>query len=337
MNVTGMKQTESSAPVIVIGAGPAGLYAAFQLGLRGHRPVIIDTLAKAGGQCSALYPEGEILDAPGFSAIPAAELTARLEAQLEPFRPLFLRGRRATAVWGSIESGFNVETNTGETITGGAVVYAGGIGAIRPKRLAAQGLETIGKDDLSYEQGTVSAGRHVAVVGDGAAAVDAALEAAGSAASVALIHALPLRASPEKLAALREAAESSRLAVIQGEVDRLVSTTGRLSGVEIRGAAGRAAHQVDLLLVQAGLELIESGVTGLGPVVDMSTGETATKGVFTIGDAMPADGRPPVIAIGFAEAIRAAEAAHERLEPKAARSLPHTATSPTLRARLKSA
>lgn len=139
MNVTGMKQTESSAPVIVIGAGPAGLYAAFQLGLRGHRPVIIDTLAKAGGQCSALYPEGEILDAPGFSAIPAAELTARLEAQLEPFRPLFLRGRRATAVWGSIESGFNVETNTGETITGGAVVYAGGIGAIRPKRLAAQG------------------------------------------------------------------------------------------------------------------------------------------------------------------------------------------------------
>ncbi|MFV0472889.1 MAG: NAD(P)/FAD-dependent oxidoreductase [Pikeienuella sp.] len=339
MSAQSQKQSETAGePVIVIGAGPAGLYAAFQLGLRGLRPVIVDAMDAPGGQCAALYPSGEILDLPGFPAIAARDLVARLHAQLAPFAPLFLHGRRATALWGSLRGGFNLETNTGETIFGAAAIHAGGFGAIRPRRLNAPGAERVGAGDLSYDAaGDRVAGRNVAVIGDGGEAVEAALDAATGAKAVTLIHALPLRAAPEKLAALRAAAEARRVAVMQGEVERLIAPAGRLSGVEIRATAGRAAREVDLLLVRNGLELVESEVTGVGPVVDMATGETETPGVFVIGDAAPADGRPAVIALGFADALRAAEAAHRRIHPAAARRLLHTASSPTLRARLRRA
>ncbi|MEM7524057.1 MAG: NAD(P)-binding protein, partial [Pseudomonadota bacterium] len=93
----------TTPPPIVIGAGPVGLYAAFQLGLRGLRPVIIDALPYTGGQCASLYPELQIYDAPGFSAVEAATLTSQIRGQLAPFDPLFLLGRRATSVWGSLE------------------------------------------------------------------------------------------------------------------------------------------------------------------------------------------------------------------------------------------
>ncbi|MEX2518625.1 MAG: FAD-dependent oxidoreductase [Paracoccaceae bacterium] len=324
----------TGAPVVVIGAGPIGLHTAFQLGLRGLRPAIVEALPQAGGQCAALYPDSEIHDAPGFSAIRAGDVAEKLNAQLAPFQPLRLLGRRATAVWGTLAGGFNVETNTGETITGAAVVFATGIGAMRPKRLAAEGLENIGVDDLSYDARAGAAGRRVAVIGDGAAAIDAALGAAEEAASVTLIHALPLRADAALLARLNDAAAAERVKIARGEVERLFAPSGRLSRVEISDGRGRSAHDVDLLLVQAGLELAPEGVTGLGPVANAATGETGTIGVFIVGDALAGPGRPPVIGLGLSEAIRAADAVLARVAPGAARTLPHTASSPTLRARL---
>ena len=138
-----------NTPVIVIGAGPVGLYAAFQIGLRGHRPVIIDALPHSGGQCAALYPEGMIYDAPAHVEISAGALVEDLEAQIKPFNPLILTSRRVKSIWGSLESGFNVETDTGETITGAAVIYAGGAGAMRPKPLVVEGVEAV-RGGVSY-------------------------------------------------------------------------------------------------------------------------------------------------------------------------------------------
>lgn len=327
------ESTGSQLPAVIVGAGPVGLYTAFQLGLRGVRPVIVESLAFAGGQLSALYPDDLIHDAPGATDLRAGDLAARLGAQLSPFRPLHLFGRRATAIWGALDSGFSVETDTGETITGGAVIFAGGAGAMRPRRLMAEGADSVGPDSLSYDPAAGAEGRVVAVIGDGARAVDAALAAAPRAKRVTLIHALPLRADPQRLERLRAAANAG-LGVVQGEVAAIRASGGRVSSVEVQGAAGRVAHDVDLMLVQAGLEFAKADVTGLTPAEDPSTGETATQGVFIVGDALAAAGRQPVLASGFAEALRAAEAAAYRLLPGAPRILPHSALSPTLRARL---
>lgn len=317
-------------PVLVIGAGPAGLATAFQLGLRGLRPVLIDSQERAGGQLAALYPDELVLDAPGLAPLAARELAARLEAQLAPFAPLRLGGRRAAAVWGGLAGGFNVETDTGETIWGAAVVFAGGLGALRPKRLAADGMSSLAAADLSADP----AGRRVAVAGDGPAAVEAALAAAGRARTVTLIHAFPVRADEAALARLREAEAAGRVAAVRGEVAAVRAERGRLAAVEVAGPGGRSAHEIDLLLVRHGLELAPEGVTGLGPVVDLATGETATPGIFVVGDARAEAGRPSVIAAAFSEAVRAAAAVADRVAPAAPRALSHLSVSPTLRGRL---
>ena len=325
----------SNAPVIVIGAGPVGLYTAFQLGLAGHRPVIVDALPYTGGQCAALYPDGKIFDAPAHREITAAGLVQDLKAQLAPFNPLYLTSRRVKSVWGSIESGFSVETDTGETITGAAVIHAGGAGALRPRPLTVEGAEAV-RGDVSYvaADGKSATGRRVAVIGEGQAAIDLALDVATRAKSVSLIHSAPLRAEGRRLDDLTRAATTRRLSVIQGDLSKVQGADGRLTRIEISVDGAFVGHDVDLLLVQAGLEFAIEAITGLGPIADPSTGETTTPGVFIVGDAVPSISRPPVIAAGFSEALRAAHAAHHRITPNAPVTLPYTASSPALQARL---
>lgn len=322
-------------PVIIIGAGPVGLYAAFQVGLNGHRPVIIDALPSAGGQCAALYPEGMIYDAPAHRKISASALISDLETQLDPFDPLYLTSRRVKSVWGSLESGFNVETDTGETITGAAVIYAGGAGALRPRSLQIEGVEAI-RGGVSYQtsDAKTATGKRVAVFGDGEAAIDLALSTAERAKSVSLIHSAPLRASRNRIDDLTRAATARRLSVVHGDLSRVHAAEGQLSRIDVSVNGAAEVLDIDLLLVQAGLEYAEETVTGLGPIADAATGETETPGVFIIGDAVPSPSRPPVIAAGFSEALRAAQAAHRRIAPDMPATLPHTAASPALQARL---
>ena len=339
-----MRQTAASPataqPVVVIGAGPVGLYAAFQLGLRGFRPTLLDALPQIGGQCAALYGDREIYDAPGFPAIAAHEFALRLGDQLAPFDPLYLLGRRAMSVWGGLETGFNIETDTGETITGAGVVYAGGAGALQPRRIAAEGIETLAPGSLGFATETAPETGRIAVVGSGPTAVEAALSLASASEATTLIHSGPIGAAPDRLDALHAEARRKRLTLVEGEIARVSSADGKLRSVEVRGQGGETRHDLDYLLVQAGLELVQGGLTGLEPVADPATGETATRGVFVVGDALvgpaaSASGRPPVIAAGLSEAIRTAEALAARLSPGAPKALPHTASSPTLRARLR--
>ena len=122
---------------------------------------------------------------------------------------------------------------------------------------------------------------------------------------------------------LARAAASRRLTVIQGDVAEVHAEEGRLARIDVAANGARQGYDVDLLLVQAGLEYSPHKVTGLGGVVDPASGETTTPGVFVVGDAVPSTSRPPVISAGFSEAVRAAHALHERIAPSAARVLPH--------------
>lgn len=325
----------SNAPVIVIGAGPVGLYAAFQLGLKGHRPVIVDALPHTGGQCAALYPEGVIFDAPAHREIAAGTLAEDLKAQLHPFDPLYLMSRRVKSVWGSLESGFNVETDTGETITGAAVIHAGGAGALQPRPLAVEGADAV-PGDVSYiaNDASMAIGKRVAVIGDGHAAIDLALDASRQAKSVSLIHSSPLRAERRRIDDLTRAAAARRLTVLHGDLSKVQATDGRLASIEVSVNGQTEAHAVDLLLVKAGLEYVSGTITGLPAIADPATGETETPGIFIVGDAVPSTSRPPVIAAGFSEALRAAHSASWRIAPDAPATLPHTASSHALQARL---
>lgn len=337
MNSDTIQTTPQPEPVVIIGAGPVGLYAAFQAGMRGMRPVIIDAQPRIGGQCGALYPDREILDAPGFPAISARDLVEKLKDQLAPFDPLYVLGRRAMSVWGALESGFSIETDTGETITGAGVIFAGGAGALQPRRITAEGVDDLRRDAIGFAPESAPETGRIAVIGAGPTAVEAALSLASGSERTALIHSGPVSAAPDRLSALHDEARRNRLTLVEGEVERVVSADGRLSAVDVATAGGLRRFDLDYLLVQAGLELIQGGMTGLEPIADARTGETATPGVFIAGDAVRGEGRPPVVAAGFSEAVRAAAALERRIAPQAPRALPHTASSPTLRARFGAA
>ncbi len=288
-----------------------------------------------GGQCAALYPDGLIFDAPAHREIAAGALVEDLKAQLQPFDPLYLTSRRVKSVWGSLASGFSVETDTGETITGAAVIYAGGAGALRPRALTVDGADAA-PADVSYvaENASMTTGKRVAVIGDGHAAIDLALDASRHAKSVSLIHSTPLRAEGNRIDDLTKAATARRLTVVHGDLSRVQATDGRLESIEVSVNGQTEAHEIDLLLVKAGLEYASDTITGLSDIADPVSGETETPGVFIVGDAVPSASRPPVIAAGFSEALRAAHAASRRIAPDAPATLPHTASSPALQARL---
>ncbi len=302
-----------ASPMIIIGAGSVGLRAALQIGQAWYRPVMVEAAPFTGGQCAALYPKGAIHDAPEPAPVTARELTSDLKARLTRYDPLILTSRRAKSVWGSLESGFNVETDTGETITGAAVIYAGGAGALRPRSLTVEGAASAAKDISFASDSFAAAGRKVAVVDEGQAAIDLALKAATEATSESLIHSIPLRTEQRRITDLARSATQNRLSVINGALARVQATDDRLSKIEVSVNGRRQAHDIDLLLVKAGLEYVAEPVTGLGAIANPATGETETPGIFVIGDAVPSPSRPPIIAAGYAEATRAATAVINRL------------------------
>lgn len=308
-----------AAQIIIVGAGPVGLHAARLIGEKGHRPIIIDTLPFVGGRCAALYPDSVLYDVPNQRDVTAAALVNTLKTQLLPHDPICLTSRRVKSVWGSLQSGFNIETDTGETITGAAVIYAAGSGALRPCALAVNGADTV-TDGVSYlpSNPKTASGKRVAVLGDGDAAVHLALETAARAQSVALIHSAPLRAQPGRLDDLTRATTAKRLSVIEGDLARLHGADGRLAQIDVSINGANETYNVDLLLVQAGLEYAPNTITGLTDIANALTGETATPGVFIIGDAVPSTSRPPLISAGFLEAARAAEAIDRHIAPKLA-------------------
>ncbi|NMG38548.1 FAD-dependent oxidoreductase [Chelativorans sp. ZYF759] len=153
---------------IIIGAGPAGLFASFQLGLFGFRSLLIDTLDRPGGQCAALYADKPVYDMPGFASIDAGDIAGRLLEQANAFSPAFRFRCKATSIQGQAGQGYAVATDTGDTLLGRMVVVAAGGGAFR----AGQDAQSSDPDTVTVEPLAVSAlGLEAA---DGAIAVDSA-------------------------------------------------------------------------------------------------------------------------------------------------------------------
>src|SRR5215469_3810100 len=180
---------ELDTDVAIIGAGPVGLFAVFELGMLKLSSVLIDALAEVGGQCAALYPEKPIYDIPAHPAIEAGELVARLERQIAPFDAPRLLGRRVTALAGS-PGDFALTTDQGDTVRARAVVIAAGAGAFGPNRPPLAGLaqyEASGAVQYYVRRRDELRGRRVVIAGGGDTAVDWAL-ALRDIASVAVVH-----------------------------------------------------------------------------------------------------------------------------------------------------
>jgi thioredoxin reductase (NADPH) len=305
--------------VAIIGAGPVGLFAVFELGMVKLSSVLIDALDEIGGQCTALYPEKPIYDIPAHPRIAASELVAQLERQIAPFHAARLLGRRVTTLSGGAGA-FMLGTDGGDVIHAKAVVVAAGAGAFGPNRPPLEGIaayEASGCVQYYVRRKEGLRGKRVVIAGGGDSAVDWALALKDSAHVTVVHRRARFRAAPESAAQLDAAAARGEIAMaIPYQLHALHGVGGRLEAVEVATLQGETrllpAH---VLLPFFGLSM------DLGPlahwglvlerhhvVIDPATCQTSVPGVFAIGDVAVYPGKLKLILQGFSEAAVAAQA-----------------------------
>ncbi len=340
-----MASTPIDTDALVIGAGPVGLFQAFQLGLQGIACHIVDALPHAGGQCAELYADKPIYDIPGIPVCTGRELVERLQQQIAPFKPTFHLGQTVETLQAQDDGRWQVQTNTGTTWVAKTVFIAAGVGAFVPRSLPIEGLAPhLGRHIWYGSQSLPNfRGRHLLVTGDGDAALQCALDALGTAASVTLMHRREqFSAEPERVAAFQAAVAAGQIRFVAGQPTALMTEGERLTALQYLNADGQEVPQpCDQLVMALGLSPKLGPVAQWGLqierkqlVVSTETFATSAPGIFAVGDINTYPGKKKLILCGFREATLAAFGAAAHLWPQEKTLLQYTTTSTTLHQRL---
>lgn len=318
--------------VVVIGAGPVGLFSIFECGMNKLQCHVIDGLDMIGGQCAALYPEKPIYDIPAHPSITGAELIEKLAQQAAPFHPTYHLGQKVVGLQtlekkAPADFAYALETTNGQKFHARAVIIAAGVGAFGPNRPPLENLEAYeGKSVHYYVKSRAEyAGKRVVIAGGGDSAVDWALSLSEVAAKVYVVHRRPkFRAAPESEAQLFKLAESGKIElVIPYQLSALEGEHGHLNTVVVETMEGEKKRlEADVLLPFFGLSM------NLGPLlewglgfdkkhiaVDQATSGTNMPGIFAIGDVATYPGKQKLILCGFSEAAQASHAIRRMIFP----------------------
>ncbi|HEY9164236.1 MAG TPA: NAD(P)/FAD-dependent oxidoreductase [Magnetovibrio sp.] len=338
-----MPNTPISTDVVVIGAGPVGLFAIFQCGMMKLSCHVVDALDEVGGQLSALYPEKPIYDIPGHPTILAGELISMLEAQAAPFAPVYHLGQQVTGLEPKDGGRFTLTTSKGVVIDAGAVIIAAGVGAFGPNRPPMDGIEDfegmgpgLGVNYLVKRRDDFK-GKKVVIAGGGDSAVDWAISLAELAASVQVVHRRPkFRAAPESVERMEALVGEGKIEmVVPYQLSWLQGNEDKLDAVVVADLDGdERALEADVLLPFFGLS------QNIGPIaawglnlehnhitVDPATMESNIKGIFGAGDIVTYPGKLKLILMGFSEASQAAHNARDHIHPDEAYHFEHSTSS----------
>jgi thioredoxin reductase (NADPH) len=329
---------------VIIGAGPVGLFAVFELGLVDIKAHVIDILSKPGGQCSELYPEKPIYDIPALPVVTGQELTDRLLEQIKPFGPTFHLGERVDSLTRLPDGRFQLLTDTNRTFVAKVIVVAAGGGSFTPKRPPLAGIETYEGTSVFYSVRRMEdfRDRNVLIVGGGDSALDWTIALQPLAKSVTLLHRRDeFRGAPHSVEKMRALVAEGKVSLKIGQVTALSGADSVLSSVTIATKEGEEALPIERMMPFFGLTM------KLGPIanwglnltenlidVDTATFETNEPGIFAVGDINTYKGKLKLILSGFHEVALMSQAAHKIVSPDKKLLFQYTTSSSSLQKKL---
>jgi thioredoxin reductase (NADPH) len=312
--------------ILIIGAGPTGLFTVFEAGLLKLKCHLIDALPQPGGQCSEIYPKKPIYDIPAFPEILAGDLVDNLMKQIQPFQPGFTLGERAQSIQTLDDGTFIVTTNKGTKHHAPIVAIAGGLGSFEPRKppipniadFEDKGVEYIIRDPELYRD------KDVVIAGGGDSALDWSIFLTDVASSVTLVHRRnEFRGALDSVEKVQELKDKAKIQLITpGEVVGIVGEK-KLIGVTIKQADGVFEKPCDHFIPLFGL------APKLGPIADWGLEieknaikvdntldyQTNIPGIYAIGDVNTYPGKLKLILCGFHEATLMCQSAYKRIFP----------------------
>ncbi len=331
--------------VLIIGAGPCGLFAVFELGLLDIKAHLVDILDKVGGQCAELYPEKPIYDIPALPVVSGQGLTDALMKQIEPFKPAFHLGEMVEAIERIGDPAFRVTTDQGKVFETKLIVVAAGGGSFQPKRPPVPGIEAYEGTSVFYAVRKMERfrDRRLLIIGGGDSALDWTLNLAPIAQRLTLMHRRDqFRAAPDSVNKMRALVAAGAIDLKLGQVTGLEGEGGVLRAANAKPDKGEPYRiECDALLPFFGLTM------KLGPVanwglnlaedlvpVDTEAFETNVPGIFAIGDINTYPGKLKLILCGFHEAALMAQKAYHYIFPGKRLVFQYTTSSTSLQKKL---
>lgn len=321
--------------ILIIGAGPVGLFTVFEAGLVKLRCHLVDALPQAGGQLSEIYPKKPIYDIPGYPSILAGELVDRLMEQIEPFKPGFTLGERAEGIEKAEDGDFILTTNRGTKIKAPVISIAAGLGCFEPRkppienltRFEDKGVEYIIKDPEFYRD------KKVVLAGGGDSALDWTIFLADVAEEVTLIHRRQsFRGAPDSVEKVVELAESGRISLMTDSQAIGLNGNGKLTDVIIKHSSqGQITKSTDHFIPLFGLSpklgpIANWGLNITKNAIEVDTRDYSTNvpGIYAIGDINTYPGKLKLILCGFHEGTLMVQSAFKYIYPDQKLSFKYT-------------
>jgi thioredoxin reductase (NADPH) len=331
--------------VLIIGAGPCGLFAVFELGLLDMKCHLVDILDKIGGQCAELYPEKPIYDIPAVPYVTGQGLVDALMHQIKPFGPTFHLGEMVETIERIGDPLFRVVTDRGKVFETKVVVIAAGGGSFQPKRPPVPGIEDYEGTSVFYavRKMDVFRGKRLLIVGGGDSALDWTLNLQPLAERVTLMHRRDqFRAAPDSVNKMKALVAAGQMDLKLGQITSLEGAQGQVAAAVVKSDKGEIYRiECDAILPFFGLTMKLGPVAnwGLkleGDVIPVETAafETDIPGIFAIGDINTYPGKLKLILSGFHEAALMAQKAYHYVFPEKRLVFQYTTSSTSLQKKL---
>ncbi len=329
--------------VVIVGAGPVGLFAVHQLGIKGLKSEVIDNLDKAGGQCIELYPDKPIYDIAGIPVCTGKELTKSLLEQIKPFKTNFHFNERVEEILSENEK-WVVKTNNNKVFTSPNIIIAGGVGSFEPRKLQIKEAEKYEGKNIFYSISDKNKfkGKKISIFGGGDSALDWSLELS-KISKVTLVHRRDeFRGAPHTLTEIRKLEKDGKLAVKTKWQLSSIEGDKNIKSITIKSDEGKTEKiETDYVLSFFGLVMKLGPIAEWGLNMDKKTinvntknFETNKKGIFAIGDICTYPGKLKLILSGFHEGALASVECFKRARPNEKYRFEFTTSSKQIQERL---